>query len=82
MLVGSREGGGGEGGEGDVLVEFMPFSIVVVDDVGESDHSGDEGDGEKGIQSAVEDVPEANVVPSHLPEFGCFVADEAEGHDV
>lgn len=42
----------------------------------------DEGDGQQRVQSAVEDVPETNVVTTNLPELGQLVTDEAEREDV
>lgn len=48
----------------------------------ECNHAGDKGDGQEGIQGAIEDVPKGYVVSPHFVEFGHFVSDESEGHKV
>lgn len=84
--LGKRERGRGEGGQkgesGCILVEFPSLSALVADIVAQGDHPRDEGDAQEGIQGAVKHIPETNVIPSHLPEFGALVRDETKGHEI
>ena len=75
------EHGRGEGEE--VVADFVHAKAIgCVDGVAEGDHAGDEGDGEEDVEGAVEDVPEAEIVPAHFIELADLVAGEAEGEDV
>ena len=62
------------------LVEVGAFSFTRV--VAEGDHAGDKGSAEQGVESQVEDVPEADVVAAYLVEFGDFIEEEARRHEV
>lgn len=48
----------------------------------EGDHPRYEGDAQEGVQGAVEDVPEPDIIPPHLPELDCLVRDEAKRHHI
>lgn len=48
----------------------------------DGDHAEDKGDGEQGVQGAVEHVPEGQVEAADLVELVDLVADEAQGENV
>ena len=50
--------------------------------VSECNHAEDERGREESIQSRIEDIPEADIVTTDLPEFGYLVAHKTEGEDV
>lgn len=62
------------------LVESM--AILCIQRVTEGNHPQHEGCGEDTVQREVEDVPEANVISSHLPDLRELIAKEAKGEDV
>jgi hypothetical protein len=55
---------------------------VVFDRVSECNYAQNEGYSEKGVQGAVEHVPERNVKPADFPEFIDLITYKAKGEDV
>lgn len=80
-VKGGREGREREGEEG-ILVEFPSLACCIMYIMAQSYHPRDERDGEERVQRAIEHIPKADIIPSHLPELGALVRHEPQGHEI
>lgn len=80
------EHGRGEGEE--IVAQLVEVAarvallVVLVCRVRDGDHAEDKGQGEQGVEGAIEHVPEGEIVAADLVELVYLVADEAQGEDV